>query len=286
MGTQRPAPANRGRLPRRRRFHRRRDPCVQGWWRGVGDRCRSRLSSGSSHSAARGSEGSRTSSGRWPRPPRRPFDAQALTDPTGCRRPGPGDHGRAAIHEHERDRSWRDPSAASPQPTDHAIGRRGGPRRWSVFILLARVTKLVSALTLRHPLRSARDAGPPSATSRYPAHAGEVAERLKAALLKSVELQDSVGSNPTLSASRLTARTGSLRLHPYSADHHEERAVIGTSTRRTSTQRSGGWCEPERRRQGMDPGASGPNAKRCEPQAPVGSGAERQRYRAAPIGRG
>ena len=36
---------------------------------------------------------------------------------------------------------------------------------------------------------------------RYPACAGEVAERLKAALLKSVELQDSVGSNPTLSAS-------------------------------------------------------------------------------------
>src|SRR4026209_2580911 len=35
----------------------------------------------------------------------------------------------------------------------------------------------------------------------------------------------------------------------------------------------------------MDPGASGPNAKRHPPQAPVASGAERQRYRAAPIDR-
>ena len=46
-----------------------------------------------------------------------------------------------------------------------------------------------------------------------------------------------------------------------------------------SAQRSGGWCEPERQRQGMDPGASGPNGT----TSPVGSGAERQRYRAAPI---
>ncbi len=52
----------------------------------------------------------------------------------------------------------------------------------------------------------------------------------------------------------------------YSRPHHEERAVNGTSTRRTSTQRPGGWCEPGRRRQGMDPGASGPNAKGCEPR--------------------
>ena len=37
--------------------------------------------------------------------------------------------------------------------------------------------------------------------------------------------------------------------------------------------------------EGMDPGASGPNARRREPRTPVGSGAERQRYRAAPIGR-
>ncbi len=42
--------------------------------------------------------------------------------------------------------------------------------------------------------------------------------------------------------------------------HHEERAVNGTSTRRASAKRSGGWWKPERRRQGMDPGASGPNA--------------------------
>ena len=39
---------------------------------------------------------------------------------------------------------------------------------------------------------------------RYPCR-GEVAERLKAALLKSAELQDSVGSNPTLSAIRSRA---------------------------------------------------------------------------------
>jgi len=36
----------------------------------------------------------------------------------------------------------------------------------------------------------------------------------------------------------------------------------------------------------MDPGASGPNARRRRPRSPVGSGAERQRYRAAPIGGG
>ena len=84
----------------------------------------------------------------------------------------------------------------------------------------------------------------------------------------------------------LDRRVGAARLtgwadpcHP--AGHATEYvAVNGTSTRRTSAQRSGGRCEPERRRRGMDPGASGPNGIR-----PVGSGAERQRYRAAPIAR-
>jgi hypothetical protein len=36
----------------------------------------------------------------------------------------------------------------------------------------------------------------------------------------------------------------------------------------------------------MDPGASGPNAKRQLAVDAIGSGAERQRYRAAPIGGG
>jgi hypothetical protein len=93
-----------------------------------------------------------------------------------------------------------------------------------------------------------------------------------------------------VSSSRRTVPRWTLdafaRATAYSRPHHEERAVNGTSTRRTSTQRPGGWCEPGRRRQGMDPGASGPNARWREPRTPVGSGAERQRYRAAPIGFG
>ena len=44
-----------------------------------------------------------------------------------------------------------------------------------------------------------------------------------------------------------------------SRPHHEERAMNGTSTRRASAQRPGGWWKPGRRRRGMDPGASGPN---------------------------
>ncbi len=69
----------------------------------------------------------------------------------------------------------------------------------------------------------------------------------------------------------------SLGRRPYSADITKQRAVNETSTRRTSIQRSGGWCEPERRRQGMAPGASGPNTRRRGPRTSVGSGAERQR---------
>ena len=66
--------------------------------------------------------------------------------------------------------------------------------------------------------------------------------------------------------------------------HHEERAMNGTSTRRASAERPGGWWKPGRRRRRMDPGASGPNGTRAT-ATPVGSGAERQRYRAAPIAR-
>src|SRR4029078_695097 len=35
----------------------------------------------------------------------------------------------------------------------------------------------------------------------------------------------------------------------------------GTSTRRASAERPGGWWKPGRRRRRMDPGASGPNGK-------------------------
>ena len=36
----------------------------------------------------------------------------------------------------------------------------------------------------------------------------------------------------------------------------------GTSTRRASAERPGGWWKPGRRRRRMDPGASGPNGER------------------------
>jgi hypothetical protein len=76
---------------------------------------------------------------------------------------------------------------------------------------------------------------------------------------------DRLGQHRRLEAQRAVwVRCRWLRLtvltdRPILRGHHEERAMNGTSTRRTSTQRSGGWCKPERRRQGMDPGASGPN---------------------------
>jgi len=87
------------------------------------------------------------------------------------------------------------------------------------------------------------------------------------------------------------SRTGACRLltllraAPRLRPQHEDMALIGTSTRRGPAQRTGGWCEPGRRRRGMDPGASGPNeGSMFDRPSPVGSGAERQRYRAAPIG--
>jgi len=85
--------------------------------------------------------------------------------------------------------------------------------------------------------------------------------------------------------------------------HHEERAVNGTSTRRASAERPGGWWKPGRRRRRMDPGASGPNgdaASAAEPsrlrrrapaiqgsadrprQRPVGHGVRHRRMRVAP----
>ena len=55
-------------------------------------------------------------------------------------------------------------------------------------------------------------------------------------------------------------RPGSPRLD--SAPTSRRRALIGTSTRRAPFQRPGGWCEPGWRRRRMDPGATGPNARR------------------------
>src|SRR4051812_11342935 len=64
----------------------------------------------------------------------------------------------------------------------------------------------------------------------------------------------------------------------------------GTSTRRASAERAGGWWKPERRRRGMDPGASGPNANaasRLRRKAPAIAGsADRRptRKRRPPVG--
>ncbi|TMC60835.1 MAG: hypothetical protein E6J17_09350, partial [Chloroflexi bacterium] len=64
----------------------------------------------------------------------------------------------------------------------------------------------------------------------------------------------------------------------------------GTSTRRASAERAGGWWKPERRRWGMDPGASGPNANvanRLRRRAPAIAGsADRRptRKRRPPVG--
>jgi hypothetical protein len=52
-----------------------------------------------------------------------------------------------------------------------------------------------------------------------------------------------------------------LVARPILRRHHEERAVNGTSTRRTSAERPGVWWKPGRRRRRMDPGASGPNGR-------------------------
>ena len=52
---------------------------------------------------------------------------------------------------------------------------------------------------------------------RYPARWGEVAERLKAALLKSAELKDFVGSNPTLSAISASPMDAQCARWPYGA---------------------------------------------------------------------
>ena len=65
-------------------------------------------------------------------------------------------------------------------------------------------------------------------------------------------------------AQALDASRGSC---PYSADITKRRAVNGTSTRRVSIQRSGGWCEPERRRRG-----NGPGSLRTEQRSGVGRG--------------
>ena len=66
-----------------------------------------------------------------------------------------------------------------------------------------------------------------------PLRPGEVAERLKAALLKSAESQDFVGSNPTLSAKRdrrLDVDGGVAALH--SSLTHSQVRSLGSSGRR------------------------------------------------------
>jgi hypothetical protein len=57
---------------------------------------------------------------------------------------------------------------------------------------------------------------------------------------------------------RLTPSAGATHTPPTS----RRRAVNGTSTRRASAERPGGWWKPGWRRRRMDPGASGPNGKR------------------------
>src|SRR4249919_2543514 len=58
----------------------------------------------------------------------------------------------------------------------------------------------------------------------------------------------------------------------------------GTSTRQSRSRDPAVGASRNDDDEGMAPGASGPNTGRREPRTSVGSGAERQRYRAAPIG--
>src|SRR4029079_10338693 len=58
----------------------------------------------------------------------------------------------------------------------------------------------------------------------------------------------------------------------------------GTSTRQSRSRDPAVGASRDDDDEGMAPGASGPNTGRREPRTSVGSGAERQRYRAAPIG--
>src|SRR5690349_796593 len=59
----------------------------------------------------------------------------------------------------------------------------------------------------------------------------------------------------------------------------------GMSTRQSRSRDPADGASRSDDDEGMAPGASGPNTGRREPRTSVGSGAERQRYRAAPIGR-
>ena len=69
-----------------------------------------------------------------------------------------------------------------------------------------------------------------------------------------------------------------------SADITKKRAMNGTSTRQSRSRDPAVGASRNDDDEGMAPGASGPNTGRREPRTSVGSGAERQRYRAAPIG--
>ena len=112
---------------------------------------------------------------------------------------------------------------------------------------------------------------------RYPALPVVACPRTRARSRPGQRPSPAIRTCPVLDASR-----GSC---PYSADITKRRAVNGTSTRRVSIQRSGGWCEPERQRREWPREPPDRTTRRREPRTSVGSGAERQRYRAAPIGR-
>ncbi len=89
-----------------------------------------------------------------------------------------------------------------------------------------------------------------------------LAEQLNQMLAASAQSQASSSVKHRVPERRWAAAAAALDARPRArldSAPNRIRAVNGTSTRRASAERSGGWWKPERRRQGMDPGASGPN---------------------------